>query len=134
MPVSLRLPNDDDAPATASAWLERLCEQRQLDRRTAYQLTTCMVEAVNNAACYRDEPARGTIVARLYRGRALWVIQVIDSNSQPPVAAAETPPDPDQLGGRGGFIMAAWMDAVRYRRTGARNVVTLAKRVDIGIR
>lgn len=71
MPVSLRLPNDDDAPATASAWLERLCEQRQLDRRTAYQLTTCMVEAVNNAACYRDEPARGTIVARLYRGRAL---------------------------------------------------------------
>ena len=127
MTEKLSIHSNTGAPAIAADWVKERCSHAGLVGTPAFQVMTCVVEAVNNCVehAYRDTP--GEIGIRLFRNARWLVVQVIDRG--PPVVQEEAPtePDPMQINGRGWFIMQQWMDVARYRRRNLRNIVTLVK-------
>jgi len=130
MTEKLSIESNMEAPAIAADWVNERCSHAGLEDIPAFQVMTCVVEAVNNCVehAYCDTP--GEIGIRLFRNARWLVVQVIDRG--PPVAqeTALTEPDPLQIDGRGWFIMQQWMDIAQYRRRNLRNVVTLVKCIE----
>jgi len=127
MTAKLSLPSGEDAPATAGEWIRTHCRAAGLGETPAFQVMTCVVEAVNNCVehAYRDTP--GEIGIRLFRNSRWLIVQVRDRGACPARPASQGVPDPLQIDGRGWFIMQQWMDIAQYRRQDPANVVTLAK-------
>ena len=130
MTEKLCIHSNAEAPAIAADWVKQRCSHAGLADSPAFQVMTCVVEAVNNCVehAYRDTP--GEIGIRLFRNARWLVVQVIDRG--PPVVqeAAPTKPDPMQIDGRGWLIMQQWMDVAQYRRRNLQNVVTLVKCIE----
>lgn len=124
----LCLANDDQAPAQANEWIARHCALAGLNEERTFKLTTCVVEAVNNAALYRRAHEPGPITLRVFRSERLLAVRVRDSNASAEGSLQDCPRTPDAIGGRGWFIIRSWADASRYRRRGSHNVVTIAMR------
>ena len=127
MTEKLNIHSNIEAPAIAADWVKQRCSHAGLEDTPAFQVMTCVVEAVNNCVehAYRDAP--GEIRIRLFSNVRWLIVQVIDRG--PPVTqeTAPTDPDPLQIDGRGWFIMQQWMDIAQYRRRNLQNVVTLVK-------
>ena len=116
-----------EAPAIAADWVKERCIHAGLEDTPAFQVMTCVVEAVNNCVehAYRDTP--GEIGIRLFRNSRWLVVQIQDRGQPAERHQAAVEPDPMQINGRGWFIMQQWMDIAQYRRRNTRNVITLAK-------
>ena len=127
MTEKLCIHSNAKAPAIAADWVKERCSHAGLEGTPAFQVMTCVVEAVNNCVehAYRDTP--GEIGIRLYSNTRWLVVQVQDRGSPVTQEAAPTEPDPMQIDGRGWFIMQQWMDVAQYRRRNLQNVVTLVK-------
>ena len=127
MTAKLSILSTTEAPVTAGDWVMQHCRHAGLDQTPAFQVMTCVVEAVNNCVehAYRDVP--GEIGIRLFRNSRWLVVQVQDRGQPAERDTAPADPDPLQIDGRGWFIMQQWMDVAQYRRRNLRNVVTLAK-------
>ena len=132
MTAKLSLQSSDHAPATAGDWVMARCRHAGLGETPAFQVMTCVVEAVNNCVehAYRDAP--GAIGIRLFCNPHWLVVQVRDRGRPAAQQAAPAAPDPMQINGRGWYIMQQWMDVAQYRRRHAVNVVTLVKRLEPG--
>ena len=127
MTEKLCIHSNAEAPAIAADWVKERCSHAGLEGTPAFQVMTCVVEAVNNCVehAYRDTP--GEIGIRLYSNTRWLVVQVQDRGAPVERQTAPAEPDPLQIDGRGWFIMQQWMDIARYRRRNLRNVVTLVK-------
>ena len=127
MSAKLSIHSNTEAPAIAAAWVKERCSHAGLEGTPAYQVMTCVVEAVNNCVehAYRDTP--GEIHIRIYSNARWLVVQVQDQG--PPAEGQHQPiaPDPMQIDGRGWYIMQQWMDIAQYRRRKLKNIVTLVK-------
>ena len=127
MTEKLYIHSTAEAPAIAADWVKERCSRAGLEDTPAFQVMTCVVEAVNNCVehAYRDAP--GDIGIRLYSNTRWLVVQVQDRGQPLQQQTQQADPDPLQIDGRGWFIMQQWMDIARYRRGKLRNVVTLVK-------
>ena len=127
MTEKLYIHSTAEAPAIAADWVKERCSHAGLEDTPAFQVMTCVVEAVNNCVehAYRDEP--GDIGIRLYSNTRWLVVQVQDRGQPLQQQTQQADPDPLQIDGRGWFIMQQWMDIARYRRHKLRNIVTLVK-------
>ena len=127
MTEKLCIHSNTNAPAIAADWVKERCSHAGLEDTPAFQVMTCVVEAVNNCVehAYRDTP--GDIDIRLYSNTRWLVVQVQDRGQPLQQQTKPADPDPLQIDGRGWFIMQQWMDIARYRRRNLRNVVTLVK-------
>jgi serine/threonine-protein kinase RsbW len=127
MTEKLCIHSNAEAPAIAADWVRQRCSHAGLADSPAFQVMTCVVEAVNNCVehAYRDTP--GDIGIRLYSNTRWLVVQVQDQGQPLQQQTQQADPDPLQIDGRGWFIMQQWMDIARYRRRNLRNVVTLVK-------
>ena len=127
MTEKLSIHSNAGAPAIAADWVRERCRHAGLEDTPAFQVMTCVVEAVNNCVehAYREIP--GEIGIRLYSNTRWLVVQVQDRGQPLEQQTEPADPDPLQIDGRGWFIMQQWMDIARYRRRNLRNVVTLVK-------
>ena len=127
MTEKLCIHSNAEAPAIAADWVKQRCSHAGLADSPAFQVMTCVVEAVNNCVehAYRDTP--GDIGIRLYSNTRWLVVQVQDRGEPLQPQTQQADPEPLQIDGRGWFIMQQWMDIARYRRRNLRNVVTLVK-------
>jgi len=127
MTEKLSIHSNTNAPAIAADWVKERCSHAGLEDTPAFQVMTCVVEAVNNCIehAYRDKP--GEIGIRLFSNTRWLVVQVRDRGQPLEQQTEPADPDPLQIDGRGWFIMQQWMDIARYRRRNLRNVVTLVK-------
>ena len=127
MTEKLNIHSKTEAPAIAADWVKERCSHAGLEGAPAFQVMTCVVEAVNNCVehAYRDTP--GEIGIRLFSNTRWLVVQVQDRGQPLQQQTQQADPDPLQIDGRGWFIMQQWMDIARYRRHKLRNIVTLVK-------
>ena len=127
MSKKLRIHSNSEAPAIAADWVKERCSHAGLEDTPAFQVMTCVVEAVNNCVehAYRDTP--GEIGIRLFSNARWLVVQILDRGQVAAQHTAPATPDPMQIDGRGLFIMQNWMDIAQYRRRKLQNIVTLVK-------
>ena len=130
MTKKLCIHSNAEAPAIAADWVKERCSNAGLEGTPAFQVMTCVVEAVNNCVehAYRDTP--GEIGIRLYSNTRWLVVQVQDRGQPLQQQTQQADPDPLQIDGRGWFIMQQWMDIANYRRRNLKNVVTLVKCIE----
>ena len=130
MTEKLCIHSNTEAPAIAADWVKERCSHAGLEGTPAFQVMTCVVEAVNNCVehAYREIP--GEIGIRLYSNTRWLVVQVQDRGQPLQQQTQQADPDPLQIDGRGWFIMQQWMDIANYRRRNLKNVVTLVKCIE----
>ncbi len=126
--LHLRLHSDPAEVAELQPHLLDLCAQAGLDAMAAFKLTTAIVEALNNCIehAYGGEPGL-PIDLEWTRSDEAVAVAIHDEGQALPARALDpaTPASAYADGGRGWQIIHEWTDAVSYRRTDNRNVLTL---------
>jgi serine/threonine-protein kinase RsbW len=120
-------PQAPDA-AYSGDWIDSICRNFGMSDPEAYQVRTCVVEAVNNAL---EHGAARSIVVRAWPAIGRLAIEIDSAGAaEPPPLTDRVPADPDPLAdrGRGLAIIRAWMDSVRMERRGSHHVMCMAKR------
>lgn len=113
----------------AAAWVESLCRVEGMRHHEAYQVKTCVAEAINNAVEHAYGFGDGNIGVSVWRDGARMVIEVSNymADAASVDADADHRPGPDSERGRGWMIIRAWADdAIAETRPG-RTVVRFAK-------
>jgi serine/threonine-protein kinase RsbW len=128
--VNLLLDSDPKEVAGLQTKLTNLCAQAGLDDLVAFQLTSAIVEAVNNCIehAYAGEPGHQISLRWLERPEAI-VVEIRDDGEAMPAGA---PPhgnvaDVDADSGRGWHIIRQWTDSAVYDRDQSGNLLTLTR-------
>lgn len=124
---TLVLANNEAAPEAANVWMAIQCADFGLPEMASYQITSCLVEAVNNAVSHKLPGHDGQISVKLYTNASCLVLQIRDSGPSAEHKLRTTILESDAIGGRGWFIINQWMDVVRYKRLNIYNIVTMAR-------
>lgn len=112
--------------------LQDACGKAGLDEAAAYQLSTAVVEAVNNCIkhAYAEEPGHPISLLCLY-GREEFAVEIRDQGR--PWLAFPPPPRVkglDEIGQFGWVLIRAYTDSQTYVREASTNVLTLRRRLD----
>ncbi len=129
--ANLMLHSDpNDVPGLQSRLLT-LCEEAGLDNLGAFQLTSAIVEAVNNCIehAYGGEPGH-RISLRWLAGPEEIVVEIRDNGRAMPTEATRgrATADVDAVCGRGWHIIRQWTDTAVYERDQNSNLLTLTRR------
>ena len=114
--------------------VNKICTQIPLDKIEAYQIESCIVEAVTNVIkhAYRNETGHdATVFIKLYLDRITFLV-CDTGKAMDPEQPADLEFDPDDLenlpeGGMGLFIIHKIMNEVSYKTIENRNVLTMTK-------
>jgi len=114
--------------------VNKICTQIPLNNIEAYQIETCIVEAVTNVIkhAYRNETGHDvTVFIKLYLDQITFLV-CDTGKSMNPEQSADLEFDPDDLenlpeGGMGLFIIHKIMNEVSYKTIENRNVLTMTK-------
>jgi serine/threonine-protein kinase RsbW len=131
MTHSITLANTEAAANLAKDWITAQCACIGVSEAACYQITTCLVEAVNNAIVHKLPGDCGQIRIKLYTSARCLVLQIRDSGPCAESGLSATVPESDAIGGRGWFIINQWMDVVRFKRFKVYNIVTLARHLEL---
>jgi len=125
----------EDVSLVSSA-VRSICEEIPLSEMEAYQVETCVVEAVNNVILHAYGNRRGSNVTVVVAvGEDRLTVEVRDrgrSMEREPEDLPEFDPcDTARLpeNGWGWKIMRSWMDDVSYTATRNQNVLRLVKQI-----
>jgi serine/threonine-protein kinase RsbW len=120
----------NEVPGLQTRLLE-LCAGAGLNDLEAFQLTSAIVEAVNNCIehAYGGEPGH-RICLRWLAGAEEVVVAIRDTGvAMPPGAPQQgTAADVDAVSGRGWHIIRQWTDSAVYERDENGNLLTLTRR------
>jgi anti-sigma regulatory factor (Ser/Thr protein kinase) len=113
----------------AAAWVESACRIEGMRHREAYQVKTCVTEAINNAVEHAYGFGAGNIGVSVWRDGNRMVIEISNfvADSASIEADAEPRPDPASDRGRGWMIIRAWADEAIAETRPGRTVVRFAK-------
>lgn len=117
----------------AGDWVEKTCQQAGMDKIGAFQVKTCVVEAMNNCIKHSYEGSQGNVSLCVWQQDGHIHVQIsdegkpLDLSTLPPQGSDA--PDPSSEGGRGLMIMRAWMDTLAITREQNTNVLHLSKRI-----
>jgi anti-sigma regulatory factor (Ser/Thr protein kinase) len=129
---SLTLRNATAEIARMATWADGVTGALGLPRRTAYALQLCLEEAVVNIISHALEPDTGhEIGIALWREPAVLQAEVTDDGPPFDPLAHAVPPRPKDIqsapiGGLGIKLMRSFADAIAYRRSDGKNVLTLS--------
>lgn len=117
----------------AGEWIEQACIKFGLNKTAAFEVKTCVVEAINNCIEHAYEGQAGNVTISAWEQDDRICIQVEDEGRMPeskdlPSDHAELP-DPFSERGRGLAIMRAWMDELSVVREGSSNILRMSKRI-----
>lgn len=114
--------------------VNKICTQIPLDKIEAYQIETCVVEAVTNVIkhAYKNETGHDAAVSiKLHLDRITFLVCDTGKSMNPeqPAKLEFDPSDLENLpeGGMGLFIIHQIMDEVTYETIKDRNVLTMTK-------
>ena len=135
MKKTLVLHNDIREIPELAAFVEALAADCALDGRLKAGLNLALEEAVTNVMMYAY-PAGETGLIEISAGREgeRIVFTVVDSGvpfdpTSVPDADTSLGVSERPIGGLGIFLVRKLMDEIRYERAGAKNVLTLVKRI-----
>ena len=109
-----------------------LCRDAGLDELAAFQLTSAVVEAVNNCIEHAYAGETGCpIVVTWRRAPDAIIIEIRDHGRPLPPSLLEPgePPPGEAEAGRGWHIIRNWTDTATYSREADQNVLTLTRRL-----
>jgi serine/threonine-protein kinase RsbW len=132
-PTRIVLDSGSSAVAELPTRLSNLCRLAGLDASAAFELTTAVVEAVNNSIehAYGGEPGHPIALA-VRQADGMLDIEIRDRGRPLPPGTIEaaTMPDADALSGRGWAIVKAFTHSIHYAREANENVLTLSRRLN----
>jgi serine/threonine-protein kinase RsbW len=130
-PQTLQLRSDRQEIRLLSEWVDRFADQAELPGELRVNLQVALEEIATNIIRHAyQESGRDVFTVTLSREDGEIVATIIDSGPAfNPLALAPaettTPFEARPIGGLGITFVRQLMDAVGYRRDGARNVLTL---------
>jgi serine/threonine-protein kinase RsbW len=129
--VDLLLHSDPNEVPGLQTRLLTLCAEAGLDELGGFQLTSAVIEAVNNCIehAYGGEPGHRISLRWLAAPEAI-VVEIRDNGqAMPPDAPQQgTAADVDAVSGRGSHIIRQWTDSAVYERDQHGNLLTLTRR------
>ena len=109
-------------------WLEEFGKKWGVNERTLFRARVCVSELAANVLEHGQVGlADGTIDLKLRNKLPALEIEfsapgvAFDPTTAPPI-----PPSHDRIGGRGLHLVKTYVNSMRYRRVGRRNVITFA--------
>lgn len=139
-PTRIALDSAPSAIADLSTRLSALFRSAGLDDSGSSELTSAVVEAVNNCIehAYSAEPGH-PISLHLHQAGGMLDVEIRDRGLPlppklpPDTLESVTKADADTEGGWGWFIIKKWTDGIDYVREADENVLTLSKRLTSGV-
>lgn len=129
--TTLALDSDPAKLADLYPRLLALCSDDGLDDLAAFQLTTVIIEAINNSIehGYNGEPGH-TVSVCWHSDPNAVEIEIHDHGRPlpPEIIDQSVMPMPDAESGRGLAIIREWTDSASYDRIGDENVLKLKRR------
>jgi serine/threonine-protein kinase RsbW len=132
--LTLRLPNRLAAIGEAAEEIERFCAANGVPPATAGHLNLALDETITNTIEYAwPDGGEHQILVSLTIASGEIVAEVSDDGAafdplEVPPPDLESDLEARPIGGLGVHFVKTLMDAVAYRRTGGRNVLTMRKR------
>jgi anti-sigma regulatory factor (Ser/Thr protein kinase) len=130
--ASLTLRSGRDDLATIYPWFDSIAKQIALPDRSAFRIQLVLEEAVSNAALHGFDADRAGEISLEVAANPVQVIVVLRDQGRPfdPLTDAPASPLPQSLeeaaiGGLGIRLMRKFATALRYRRIGATNELTM---------
>ena len=135
MAAELRLERRIGELERLADWIADFGSRHALAQKVILELQLAVEELVTNTVTYGwNDDAPHEIVVRQRLEASHWVIELeddgraFDPRTAPP-PALEAPPEERPIGGLGIHLARSVVDELDYRREGARNHLTLRKRV-----
>jgi anti-sigma regulatory factor (Ser/Thr protein kinase) len=130
--ASLTLRSGRDDLATIYPWFDSIAKQIALPDRSIFQIQLVLEEAVSNAALHGFDADRAGEISLEVAANPGQVIALLRDQGRPfdPLTDAPASPLPQSLkeaaiGGLGIRLMREFATALRYRRIGATNELTM---------
>jgi anti-sigma regulatory factor (Ser/Thr protein kinase) len=133
--ITIRLPVDVREIERLSGLVRRFGELHDVPSRALYALNLALDELVTNAILYGYDDAAGReLSVRVEVTGAELRGELVDDGREfnplkVPPPNLDAPLGERELGGLGIHLVRSLMDRLDYRREGAKNVLTLAKRI-----
>src|SRR5262249_11352503 len=133
--ISIRLAADLQDVERLNRLVRLFGELHEIPGRTLYAVNLALDELVTNVILYGYESAAGQqILVRVSADGSQLEATVEDGGREfdpltHPVPDLSAPLSDRQMGGLGVHLVRSLMDKVEYRREGAKNVLTIRKRI-----
>jgi anti-sigma regulatory factor (Ser/Thr protein kinase) len=133
--ITIRLPADVKEIERLNRLVRKFGELHEIPPRILYAVNLALDEVVSNIVLYGLEPAIGQeVVIRIETAGADLRSEVVDGGREfnPLEASApklDAPLAEREVGGLGIYLVRNLMDRTEYRREGAKNVLTMRKRI-----
>ena len=117
----------------AGDWVQRACIDLGMDKTSAMQVMTCVVEGINNCVEHAYSERDGEVTLSVWEESGEVRVRIVDHGQ--PIPLREIPDDvldfqdPHAESGRGLAIMRAWMDEVTITHSESTNTLFMAKRL-----
>jgi anti-sigma regulatory factor (Ser/Thr protein kinase) len=119
---------DPERIPDVSGWVESICRNEGLPALEAYQIKTCVTEAINNAVEHGYGFGGGNIGVAVKREGRKMIVEVSNCAGPAPIRRLSgKPPRPDAERGRGWAIIRAWAEEATTEHRLGRTVVRFAK-------
>jgi len=128
--LSVQMDSDETQVCLVAKCIRCYCEHHLIDGQLAFQIVTCVMEAINNVlehALTGEKDQRIIVVCKIKEESI--VIEVFDRGLQMTDKPSLGMPALDSEQGRGWNILRRWMDEVSYRRHRGENRLRLKKNI-----
>ncbi len=133
--ITIRLPVDPKEIEHLNRIVRQFGDLHEVPGRTLYAVNLALDEVVTNVVVHGfDNPANEEVEARITVREGVITAEVEDGGR--PFNPLDAPPpdlnaplDERAIGGLGIHLVKSLMDRVEYRREGAKNVLTVRKRI-----
>lgn len=133
--ITIRLPAAIGEIERLNGLVRRFGELHEIPSRALYAVNLALDEVVTNAVLYGfDDPAGHELLVRAEVAGAEFRGELVDEGRafnplEVPVTDVTAPLAEREIGGLGIHLVRSLMDRLAYRREGAKNVLTLIKRI-----
>ena len=133
--ITIRLPVDLNEIERLNRLVRKFGALHEVPSRTLYAVNLALDEIVTNVVLHGfDKTAGQELIARLSLQQSQFTVEVEDGGRafnphDAPPPDLNAPLEKRELGGLGIHLVKSLMDRVDYRRDGAKNILTMHRRV-----
>ncbi len=133
--ITIRLAAEVQEVERLNRLVRHFGELHEIPGRTLYAVNLALDELVTNAILYGFESAADQQILVRVETSGNQLIATVEDNGREfdplahPIPDLTAPLEERQLGGLGVHLVRSLMDKVEYRREGAKNMLTISKRI-----